>query len=500
MSKTSRLNRFLAISMMILPFSAQAHAPLTLPVAGDPTISFSVWFKIGSQNDPPGKEGLAMLTGALLADGATSENSYEDILKKLFPIASSYNSRVDREMTTLSGRTHVDNVEAFLKLFTDAYTKPAFQAADFERLRQDQRNALEKTLRFASEEELGKAALHFGIFAGTPYAHPVLGTVAGLKAITLDDVKAFYRQHYNRNNSVIALGGGYGPDVLKRFQSSIAALPDGQPTPAPTIAAKPLTGRQVLFVDKPGADASISFGFPAGVKRGERDFYALWLATSWLGEHRNSSSHLYQVIRETRGLNYGDYAYIEAYPEAGQRQMPPANVGRRHQLFEVWIRTLPNDNAVFALRAALREMKRLLDVGLTEEEFQLTRAFLKKYSLHYAPTTQTRLGYRIDDLFYGVGGDGHLAQFGRMMDDLTRDQVNAAIKKHWQLDNLQIAIVTGETENLRKVMTEDLPSPPSYATPKAQEILDEDQVIMKFPLKIDPAAVRVVPIAEIFER
>ncbi len=49
--------------------------------------------------------------------------------------------------------------------------------------------------------------------------------------------------------------------------------------------------------------------------RGDEDFYPLAVANSWLGEHRNSSSHLYQVIREERGLNYGDYSYIEYFPE-----------------------------------------------------------------------------------------------------------------------------------------------------------------------------------------
>ena len=47
------------------------------------------------------------------------------------------------------------------------------------------------------------------------------------------------------------------------------------------------------------------------------------IANSWLGEHRNSSSHLYQVIRETRGLNYGDYSYIECFPGGA---LPPASM------------------------------------------------------------------------------------------------------------------------------------------------------------------------------
>ena len=68
------------------------------------------------------------------------------------------------------------------------------------------------------------------------------------------------------------------------------------------------------------------------------DFYALWLAASWLGEHRNPISHLYQLIREKRGLNYGDYAYIEAFPRGMYQFFPDPNIARQQQLFEVWIR------------------------------------------------------------------------------------------------------------------------------------------------------------------
>ena len=54
-------------------------------------------------------------------------------------------------------------------------------------------------------------------------------------------------------------------------------------------------------------------------------------------------------------MNYGDYSYIEAFPQGGRRSMPPTGVGRRQQLFEVWIRPVPEGQGVFALRAAIRE-------------------------------------------------------------------------------------------------------------------------------------------------
>ena len=472
---------------------------VSYPVADDATVSFTLWFKVGSQNDPQGKEGLAALVGSMISDGGTERHTYEDILAKLYPLASGYGVRVDKEMTTVTGRTHRDNLEAFVGLFTDAYLRPAFSEADFSRLKSDQKNQIEKTLRFASDEELGKAALAAFVYEGSSYAHPIAGTVAGLDAITLEDVRSFFTSYFTRQNVVLGLGGGFDEAFQERMLATLDQLPDGA-APASASAAPPsIEGRQVLLVDKPDADASISFGFPIDVKRGSRDFYALWVANSWLGEHRNSSSHLYQVIRETRGLNYGDYSYIEAFPEGGFRQMPPTGVGRSHQLFQIWIRTLPNEQALFATRAALRELTDLIEGGMSEEEFELTRAFLSKYHLHFAETTQERLGYAVDDRFYGVDGDGHLARFGEMMKQLTRDEVNAAIKKHLQTANIKFAIVTGDAAGLEQAMANDTATPISYGSPPSDEVKAEDAVISTVPFDIDAAAIQVVPSASIFQ-
>lgn len=478
----------------------ESPAPVLLPVPEDPTVSFILWFRAGSQDDPPGKEGLALLTASMIAEGATGERSYQEILEALYPLASSYDARVGREMTTLSGRSHRDNLETYVELYTQAFLQPRFSPQDFERLRSRQLNQLTKGLRYTDDEELSKAALASFVFAGSRYAHPPLGTVAGLESITLEDVQAFYRRHYTRRNAVLALGGGYPPELMERLQAALSRLPQGEPRDTPPLPqAPPIEGRQVLLVAKPGADASISFGHPLDVHRGEVGFYALWLANSWLGEHRHSSGRLYQVIRETRGMNYGDYSYVEHFPQGGRRQFPPPNVGRRQQLFEVWIRTLPNDQALFALRAALREIQRLVDEGLTEEQFQLTRSFLSKYALHYAPDTRSRLGFAVDDRFYGIAAPGHLARLQSALAALTREEVNAAIRRHLQTENLKIAIVTGDAAGLQAALVSGEPTPMTYADEKSAGIVAEDAEIARFPLGIDAGDVTIVPVEEILQ-
>jgi zinc protease len=497
----------LAVFVMAAPRSASAagaaggklpNAPVLLPVAGDPTVSCKLMFAVGTQNDPPGKEGLANLTAQIMSDGATRKHSYSEVLELLYPMASGYGVRVDKEVTTFSGRIHKDNLAAYTTLFTDAILQPAFDEADFKRIKQRTRDFIEKQLRYSSDEELGKQTLYGAVFAGTPYAHINAGTVSGLDAITLDDVKAFYAKNYTREALTLAVGGGYDKAYVDQLSGTLAALPSGKVAAVPAPAVAPIVGRKVIVVKKPGASTAISFGFPISARRGDREFYALWLANSWLGEHRNSSSHLYQVIRDARGMNYGDYSYIEIFPEGGNRQMPPTNVPRRKQLFEVWIRPVPNDQAHFALRAAMREVESLAKNGLTKEQFDLTREFVTKYSLHFAETTTDRLGYAVDDRVYGVSAPGNLAKFKQVVPTLTLEEVNAAIKKYIRPENMVIAVVTEKADEFAAALAAGTPSPMTYQTPKPSEVMTEDKQIEAYPLAIRKEAITIVPVDQMF--
>jgi zinc protease len=474
--------------------------PVLLPVPSDPSVSIKIAFRVGSQDDPPGKEGLAALTAQMMAEGATRSHPYPEILSLLYPMATSYGVRVDKEVTTFSGRVHKDDLDAYTTLFLDAIREPAFVEADFQRLKQRAKDFIEKTLRYSSDEELGKQTLYGTLFAGTPYEHLNAGTVAGLDAISLDDVRAFYAKHFTRDAAILAVGGGYGAKFVERLSAELRKLPAGKPAEvgAPKLAA--FTGRPVTIVKKPGQSTAISFGFPITARRGDRDFYALWLANSWLGEHRNSASHLYQVIREARGMNYGDYSYIEIFPEGGFRTMPPTGVPRRQQLFEVWIRPVPNDQAQFALRAAVREVETLAKDGLTQDQFALTRDFLSKYCLHFAETSSDRLGYALDDRLYGVRSPGDLENFRTVVPKLTLAEVNAAVHKYLKPENMRIAVVSETADSLAEALASGKPSPMTYPMPKPASITDEDKLIAAYPLGIQRDRITVVPVDQMFEK
>ena len=485
---------------------AQGDDTITLHEPDSPYVAFNVWIKSGSTADPQGKEGLASLTAGMVAGGATASDTLEQILEKLYPMAAGYGVSVDKEMTNLTGRVHRDHLEGFYTLLKNALLAPAFSEADFTRIKAQRLNLVERARRYSRDEELSKQLLFAMAYDGTPYEHPEEGYVSSVKAITLDDVRAFYKQHYVRNNIVVAIGGGYPPGFPARVRKDVDTLPEG--SLRPVVAPKPPqpSGVKVLIVEKETDASAISFGYPITLLRGHADFVPLLIANSHFGEHRNSVGRLYQAIRETRGMNYGNYSYIEAFPAGYATQQPRVNVARGSQLFEVWIRpislTAPNnlhDRTLFAIRAALFELQRLVDKGLTPEAVEGSKEFLRNYVSTWGTTIGRRLGYAVDDLYYGAAKPGYLASLRAQIDQTTPAQVNGAIKKHLQDDNMYLVVITANAEGFKKRLLSGEATSITYAGQRPEGLLAEDKIIASFPIKVKEGDITILPIDKVFE-
>ncbi len=488
------------------PDESESPGTIALQEEGSPFVSFNLWFKVGSQNDPSGKEGLAALTAALISDGSTTQDSYESILEKLYPMSAEYTSSVDKEMTVFRGLTHVDNLDAYYTLLKNAVLSPAFNESDFDRIKTQSMSYLKQVRRFSSDEELGKELLFREVFRGTPYEHPEEGYVQSVETITLEDVRSFYAAHYRRGSVVVGVAGGFPRGFPARLRSDFDSLPSGEAAAAPPIRPSPIDGLNVLIVEKPTKATAVSFGFPISLLRSDDDFYAMMLANSWLGEHRSAASHLYQVIRETRGMNYGNYSYIEAYPLGHTISMPPWNVSRRSQIFQIWIRPVSmlkpgdmHDRALFATRAALRELKALIQDGMSAEEFEERRGFLKNYTVNYGSTLDRRLGYAMDDAFYSIPAPGHLALIRSELDKLTLDDVNSAIRKHLQSENMWIIFITQDADALKAKLASGKETPILYAGTPEESVLEEDKLIQSLQLPVSQDKIQVLRVEEVLE-
>lgn len=478
---------------------AQDPPPIAslLQPGSSPIVSFRILFQTGSAADPPGKEGVAALTAALLAKGGTRTLAYDQIVEAMYPMATAFDGGVDKEMSVFIGATHRDNLERYYALISSMLLDPGFRADDFARLKADAINFLKVSLRDGNDEELAKEELYNLIYANTPYGHHNLGRIGSLERLTLDDVRAFYQQHYNQANLVVGLAGGYPATFPQKITRDFVRLPAGQPDQTHWIPPKPWNGMRIEIIQRETRSTALSLGFPLAVTRRDKDWPALALATSYFGQHRSSNSYLYQRLREARGLNYGDYAYLEYFPRGMFQFQPSPNLARRHQIFQIWIRPVEPQNGLFALRAALYEYDRWVRQGLSSAAFEATREFLAKYVNLLTQTQDTRLGYALDSRYYGLGD--FVEYLPAQLAQLTRDKVNETIRRDLQLDSMQVVIVTQDAEGLRQAILSNRPSPITYNSPKPTEILEEDRRIENYKLSLKPEDVKIVPVDQVFE-
>ena len=352
-------------------------------------------------------------------------------------------------------------------------------------------------MRGNNDEELGKETLFAAIYRGTPYGHFSGGSISGLQSITLEDVKQFYKQHYTQSNLILGVSGGYPTAFLDRVKKDFAALPEKDTSPAATVKPEAISHTRALIVEKNTRSVAFSLGFPISVKRGDPDYPALLLMQSYFGPHRLGNGVLFQRIREIRGINYGDYAYIEYFPRGGNLFEPPPNLVRKDQIFQIWIRPVEPPDAAFTLRLAVYELDRLVKDGISQDDFDRTKEFLSKYINVLTKTKSAELGYAIDSQYYGI--PEYKAYIKKALSTLTRDQVNAAIRKHLRTDRLQIVAVARNAEDLKKQILGGGPSSIKYNSPKPAAILEEDKNAGVFDLGLRPEDIEIVPVDRMFD-
>ena len=501
----SKTIKSLILSLIMISFSfAQELVELKLPNSNKVVVK--LMFRNGSICDPAGKEGLTGLTANLITQGGTGELSFSDIQNKIYPMAASYFSNVDKEVSIFTFAVHVDWLDEFYPILKGLILNPSFNESDFQRVKASRQNYVDQVIRASSDEEYSKMALEDFLFRGTKYQHMVEGKTESVKSIALDDVKNHYKNFFTKNNLMIGIAGNYSDEFLAKLKDDLNTLPDTKPGIPESPRIEMPKGINVEIISKDGAFGSAIFtGFPIDITRSKNEFAALMVANSYLGEHRKSYGQLYQKIRESRSMNYGDYSYIEWYKNGGGNMLPPSGVPRSSNYFALWIRPvqiakqlqmqyeelkdIKLGHALFALRMAVSEVDKLINLGMSQEDFEATRAFLRSYMKLYISTPAEQLGYRMDSNFYGR--KDYIKEMDELLANLTREDVNNAVEKYLQVENMYVVIVTdkSEVEALTEALKNNEPSPMSYSNLVKEnlpaEILAEDEEAANYKLNVN---------------
>ncbi|WP_421419363.1 M16 family metallopeptidase [Pseudoalteromonas lipolytica] len=463
-----------------------------------PLVDVNWLFNTGAAADPAGKKGVAALTAAMLAKGGSETMSYKDIQKALYPLAGSFGYQIDKEMISLRGRVHKDNAAQWYALVSEQLLNPGFREDDFKRLKKELIDSIKAGLKASNDEELGKEVLYHQLYKGHPYESYNYGDLSDLEALTLDDVKAFYDKQFTQSKLTVGLIGAIPSDVKSAMLKDLTSLPQGKESRLVIPDAPALSGHHATIVEKSAQSTAVSFGFPIETIRSSEDWTALWLVRSYFGEHRSSNSFLYQRIRQTRGMNYGDYAYIEYFPRGMFQTKPDANLGRSEQIFQVWLRPLrSNNDAHFATRTALFELDKLIKNGISKDDFEATRNFLINFVPQMVSSQDRQLGYALDSEFYNT--ESFVDYVRGKLEKLTLEDVNRVIRENLQTDNIHYVFITGDGKDMQKRLASEQTSPMVYNAEKPAELVAEDNVIADYKLAIPAKNISVVDVEKVFQ-
>ncbi|WP_380872603.1 zinc protease [Sphingomonas sp. DBB INV C78] len=214
-----------------------------------PIVAVSIWYHIGSKDEPKGKTGFAHLFEHLMFNG--SENANTDFFKPLEAVGA----------TDLNGTTWFDRTNYFETVPTGALETALFLESDrmghllgaIDKTKLDnQIGVVQNEKRQGDNEPYGlvEYAQLAALFPeGHPYRHSTIGSMADLSAASLEDVKNWFRGHYGPNNAVLVLAGDIDAKSARPLvEKWFGAIPRGPETARPevTIPTLPAPVDQVM--------------------------------------------------------------------------------------------------------------------------------------------------------------------------------------------------------------------------------------------------------------
>jgi len=279
----------------------------SIPSAYAMTVGF--WVDAGSRDESGPLAGASHFLEHLLFKG-TETRTARDIAEAVEAAGGEMNAFTGKEYTAFYVRVLREELDLALDILSDIMWAPSFESNEMESERQV---IIEEILMHNDEpSDIVHDLFTEALYPGHPLGREILGDKSTIAAMTRDQVRGYFTEHYRPSAIVVAVAGDLDHDkVAAGLERRCPAVP-GQ-RPLRSIHALAPTSPLVVS-SRPTEQAHVVVGMRA-LARDDEDRYALAVLNDILGG--GMSSRLFQEIREKRGLVYSVYSYGAAYVESG---------------------------------------------------------------------------------------------------------------------------------------------------------------------------------------
>ncbi len=277
-----------------------------------PKVSITLTVLSGYSSDPADLTGLASMTAELIQEGTKTRSSRE-IRRDIFGMGGTLSATSSQDFTSVLVRGLSEFAPRLLDLVADVAMNPTIPEDELGILKQQHLQSVQQ--QQASPQFVANREFRRTLFGSHPYAR-TSETTASLNAMDRTKLVAFHHDHYRPNNAFVLIVGAIDPDAMMAAAEKAFGGWARADVPAPVFTTPPtLTGRHVVFVQRPNSiQSSIAVGNMA-IKRSDPRWFELNLANTIYGGAFNS--RIVRNIREEKGYTYSPQSSLTGFSDAG---------------------------------------------------------------------------------------------------------------------------------------------------------------------------------------
>jgi predicted Zn-dependent peptidase len=394
-----------------------------------PMVQMQMIIKSGAAEDPADKAGLASLTAAMLDEGTKTRDLFA-IADELDFIGANLNTNASWDGSFATLTTLAKHLDKALEIFSDVILNPIFPAKEFDRLKEQRLTSL---LQEKDQPTVMANKVYAQVLYGEahPYGQPSDGSESSVKAITQEDVVAFYGNHYVPNNATLLVVGNI---TMKELQPKIAkALTNWKKKTVKRRSAPArdkFAGVKIFLVDKPeAAQSEIRVG-NIGIARDNKDYFPAMVLNTILGGQ--FSSRLNLNLREAKGYTYGARSSFAA------RRLPGPFVA------QAGVKTTVTDSSLIEF---MKEIRKIYETPVSPEELAFAKSTLTRSLPRQLETPGQLISQMNEAVLYDLP-DNFLNTIIPGINAVTLEEVQRVARAYLDPQNLAIVIV-GDSAKIR---------------------------------------------------
>ena len=398
-----------------------------------PLIDLSVNVRGGSYLDPKGKEGLASLTGYLMARGGIPSSPADKLDEELEFLAA----RLSSSFGGLSGSVGLNllskDADRGFEILRAVLAAPSFQ---------EDKLALRKTqtlqgLKQRNDDSKNIESRERNFLAyGERFWFNRHTTAASLESIRREDLLAFHHKWVHPQNFIVSVSGDFDRnEMLKLLDGVFAAWPHPGKK-APPVSQEQKYGKPgVYIVNKDVNQGRVSIMLP-GIRWDAPDYYAIQVMNDVLGGG-GFTSRITNRVRSDEGLAYSARS---AFP--GGVYYPV--------VFRAGFQS-KSSTVAYATSIVLEEIERIIREPVTKEELLTTKkSFIDTFPNNFASAAQVVSAFASDEMIGRYAKQPHYwANYRDNIESVDIAAVQHVAKQRLKLDQMIILIV-GQKEEILK--------------------------------------------------